>query len=407
MGEKVLLKDPELLRHSGEEIAFAVLAAASEKNISYACWRLPQSTELFVLLDFSESVVHRKPQLEKAEQGFIIQPFLQENKEDTIFLHADLLFSSVHKEFSFHPNFNDPLQKDSFLKSVSEKLKEGNHPIQLPENRQGEAMQTTEAHYLALVDKAKEAILENRFKKVVLARSKAIETTASLDVTKVFQDLSVAYPNAFISLINTKETGTWLTASPEILASMDAQGVFKTIALAGTQLLREGDKIQKAVWTQKEIEEQALVGRYIINCFKKIRLREYEEEGPRTVQSGNLLHLRTDYTFQTNEQNFPELGTIMLELLHPTSAVCGMPKEVTLEFIKEHESLERKLFSGYLGPVNINSASHIFVNLRCANLYEGKAVLYAGAGVTQDSEAEKEFKETEVKMEAVGRFFKI
>ena len=133
-------------------------------------------------------------------------------------------------------------------------------------------------------------------------------------------------------------------------------------------------------------------------------MREYEEEGPRTVQSGNLLHLRTDYTVNTKEVNFPELGTVMLELLHPTSAVCGMPKEVTLEFIKEHEGFDRKLFSGYLGPVNIDGASHIFVNLRCAHLFADKAVLYAGAGVTQDSEPEKEFLETEMKMEAVGRF---
>jgi isochorismate synthase len=195
-----------------------------------------------------------------------------------------------------------------------------------------------------------------------------------------------------------------LTASPEILASTNREGIFRTIALAGTQLLKEEDSLQKAVWTQKEIEEQALVGRYIINCFKKIRLREYEEEGPRTVQSGNLLHLRTDYSVNTHEVNFPELGTVMLELLHPTSAVCGMPKEVTMEFIHEHENLNRKLFSGYLGPVNIQSESHIFVNLRCANLFAGKAVLYAGAGVTQDSEPEKEFRETELKMEAVGRF---
>jgi isochorismate synthase len=38
-------------------------------------------------------------------------------------------------------------------------------------------------------------------------------------------------------------------------------------------------------------------------------------------------------------------------------------------------------------------------------LFSDKVVLYAGAGVTKDSEPEKEFKETELKMEAVGRFF--
>lgn len=405
MGEKVQLKDSEILRYSAEEIVFAMLAAAAGKNYSYACWRLPNGKELFVLIDLSSSVGKRKTQLEKSGQGFIIQPFLQED-QNSIFLNADILFASGQKEFTISSELQNPLRKDEFLKEVMEKLRSGETEIRLPEESNISLVKNTSEHYTDLVRKAIEAIRENRFKKVVLARSKEIEMEPLTDLKTVFQKIGAEYSNAFISLIYTKDTGTWLTASPEILVSTDREGVFRTIALAGTQLLKEGDTIQKAVWTQKEIEEQALVGRYIINCFKKIRLREYEEEGPRTVQSGKLLHLRTDYTVNTQEVNFPELGTVMLELLHPTSAVCGMPKEITMEFIHEHENLERKLFSGYLGPVNIDSESHIFVNLRCANLFEGKAILYAGAGVTQDSEPEKEYRETELKMEAVGRFLK-
>src|SRR5690606_41660887 len=59
--------------------------------------------------------------------------------------------------------------------------------------------------------------------------------------------------------------------------------IFRTVALAGTQAWRPGVDPRKVSWTQKEIEEQALVERYIISCFKSVRLREYEEQGPRTV----------------------------------------------------------------------------------------------------------------------------
>ena len=65
--------------------------------------------------------------------------------------------------------------------------------------------------------------------------------------------------------------------------SIDQGMKFKTIALAGTKTFQEGANLKNIAWTQKDIEEQALVCRYIINCFKKIRLREYEEHGPRTV----------------------------------------------------------------------------------------------------------------------------
>jgi isochorismate synthase len=158
------------------------------------------------------------------------------------------------------------------------------------------------------------------------------------------------------------------------------------------------------VWTQKEIEEQALVSRYIINCFKAIRLREYEDEGPRTVRAGNLLHLRTDFLADMNKLGFPQLGTQMLDLLHPTSAVCGMPKEEAMKFILEEEKFDRSIFSGFLGPVNIDSESFIYVNLRCARIFSQSAVLYAGAGITQDSEPEKERAETEMKMKTIGDF---
>jgi isochorismate synthase len=405
MRDSVQLKDTGLMQYESEPIAFAMIAVASEMNVSYALWKLPKSTHILVLIDFSDLVTKKKAQLEKSEQGFVIQSFLQENNEETIFLNADILYSTANKDISVKAELENPIRKDEFLKKVSEKLKSGNDKISLPVSVKNNSSNKTMEEYTHLVLQAREAIQENRFKKIVLARSKETGISSELSIGSVFQKISTEYPNAFVSLVYTKETGAWLTATPEILASIDKNGIFRTIALAGTQELKPGDSIQKAVWTQKEIEEQALVCRYIIGCFKKIRLREYDENGPRTVQSGNLLHLRTDFAVNTIELNFPELGTVMLELLHPTSAVCGMPKEVTLEFIKEHENLKRKLFSGYLGPVNINSESHIFVNLRCANLFADKVVLYAGAGITQDSEPEKEYRETELKMEAVGRFF--
>ena len=190
---------------------------------------------------------------------------------------------------------------------------------------------------------------------------------------------------------NAPEIGTWLGASPEILVLKNKQNMFRTMALAGTQKLTAGLNPADAIWRQKEIEEQSLVVRYIISCFKKIRLREYVETGPRTVAAGNLLHLRSDFCVNLNEQDFPNLTSDMLHLLHPTSAVCGQPKEPALKFLNEHENYNRRYYSGYLGPVNINAETAIYVNLRCLELKNKEAILYAGAGVTVDSDPTKEW----------------
>ena len=97
-------------------------------------------------------------------------------------------------------------------------------------------------------------------------------------------------------------------------------------------------------------------------------MREFEEKGPRTTKAANLLHLKTEFKVDLKSVNFPNLGGVMLDLLHPTSAICGMPKEESMAFNLAHEKHDRKLFCGFLGPVNIENETHLFVNLRCAEL---------------------------------------
>jgi isochorismate synthase len=197
--------------------------------------------------------------------------------------------------------------------------------------------------------------------------------------------------------VNIPGIGTWLGASPEVLVSVEGGKTFKTVALAGTLPYHMGLNLKSVAWTQKEIEEQALVERYVISCFKNIRLREYEEHGPRTIIAGNLMHLKSEFTVDMQATNFPQLGSVMLKLLHPTSAVCGMPLETSLEFLKKNEGYDREFYAGYLGPVNIQSNTDLFVNLRCMQILGRHGVLYAGAGVTIDSSPEEEWAETEMK----------
>jgi isochorismate synthase len=114
--------------------------------------------------------------------------------------------------------------------------------------------------------------------------------------------------------------------------------------------------------------------------------------------AGNVMHLKTDYVVDMKEINFPQLGSVMLKLLHPTSAVCGMPLEPSLKFLSEHEGYDREFYSGFLGPLNYQGESSIFVNLRCLQVLEHTVRFYAGAGVTIDSNPSKEMEETEMKM---------
>jgi isochorismate synthase len=385
MSSKHLREEHKIINREWKQQFSAVFQYAVQAEKPTACWRLPGDTEKRIIIDITGSQ-NFHTNLEDQKPGFLINPFKEFSGKGK-FIQADILLSSEKKSDSYTQTFlKDILGKGQVNTFAFPKIIQKHTP-------QNEG----EKKYSNIVDLAIQKIQEGVFKKVVLSRSKNISHGMS-NPMDAFALLCERYPNSFISLIYHPEEGIWLGASPELLVAVDEQNIFKTVALAGTQSVQDKDNLSKANWTQKEIEEQALVSRYIINCFKTIRLREFEEEGPSTIKAGNLLHLQTEFSVNMKEINMPDLGSVMLKLLHPTSAVCGMPKEDSLQFINAHELLERKLFSGYLGPVNIQNNTQLYVNLRCAQLFADKATLYAGAGITKDSIAENEWKETELKM---------
>lgn len=393
------------LFHSLEQVTYdlpALWHTAESCHFPIALWRLPQRTERHLVIDLSGQPVKGKPDLEVLPAGFLFSPFLNEDGSQTRLVTADIHFridadgqlTLLRKPQTSHSAY------DLFL----ERLTQYQASASPKSNISSIVSETTEAekqYYIRMVEKGIEAIDRGEFQKVALARTKDVALPAHFDVLSAFERLCTSRPDAFVSLVSVPGEGRWMGASPEILISVDKNGLFRTVSLAGTQAVQSGASTRDANWTHKEIEEQALVSRYIINCFKKIRLREYEEVGPRTVIAGNLMHLRTDFTVDTEAMHFPQLGTVMLELLHPTSAVCGMPKPAAMAFIAQHEQQDRGFYSGYLGPVNIGDESHLFVNLRCMHLRDGTARLYAGAGITSESVAEREWQETELKCQTM------
>ncbi len=375
----------------------AFFSYAHDHNRPVAAWQLPQQTQQHLIADLCGSGQLPLLPLELLPAGFIAHPFREQ--EAAAFIRADVHYTSEAQ------STDNAVQKA--LRLVEKYL--------VPDERKrtpyavSPAPTTPATEHRSFVDTVAEAVRAieaGRFHKVVPSRQKMILLPADFDVTEAFQRLCAAYPAAFVSAFSIPGVGTWLGASPETLVSTYQQAgrsVFRTMALAGTQVAQGQNALKQASWRQKEIEEQAMVSRYIINCFKKIRLRDFEENGPKTVAAGNLLHLRTDFTVDTEKTNFSDLGSTMLRLLHPTSAVCGMPKEPALDFLREREGYDRSFFSGYLGPVNVAEETHVFVNLRCAQLLKQRAVFYAGAGVTADSEPEQEWAETEMKMDTLLR----
>ncbi|WP_186756323.1 chorismate-binding protein [Echinicola salinicaeni] len=388
---------------SQEELIALRLYDALKGGHQIAIWKSPKSSAVQLIVDKTEKVKKVDLDLDQLPAGFIAHTFSPQNDNKAYFLQAsdyikfdlDLPISTEDLDETFHSKKTQPTEIKDFIKNFWRQ----NHP----HKSEYDIVSSSKETFINFVESGISAINAGEIAKVVPSRVKKVKPKADFDLVKTFLDLCKAYPNTFVNFFHIPDIGTWLGATPEILIKTEGKH-FYTMALAGTQKAQGDNPIKNAAWTQKEIEEQALVSRYIVNNFKKIRLREYEENGPKTVLAGNLLHLRSDFRVDMEATNFPQLGAVMLKLLHPTSAVCGTPKDKAMDFIQKHERFDRSFFSGFIGPVNIENQTSIYVNLRTAQILNGEVILYAGAGVTEDSNPEKEWEETSLKCEIIGKF---
>ena len=99
----------------------------------------------------------------------------------------------------------------------------------------------------------------------------------------------------------------------------------------------------------------------------------------------------------------------LIRALHPTPAVCGLPRVKANNFILKNENYKRTFYTGFLGELNLKDSesnvqySQLYVNLRCMEVDENKASIFVGGGITKDSNAEKEWEETVFKTKTMKR----
>jgi isochorismate synthase len=240
-------------------------------------------------------------------------------------------------------------------------------------------------------------LLKGTFRKIVLARCADETLPEDLTPLELFLRACNRYPRLFISLFYTPQSGMWLTATPEILLDCE-NGMCRTIALAGTMRLEgkelegEGENVR---WSIKNVQEQRYVATYMAECLEHVT-SDFREDGPRTVRAAHLVHLRSDFTFTLPDND--HIGDV-LSRLHPTPAVCGLPKRESFQFIVNNEHTPRRYYSGFMGMLDPSGNTHLYVALRCMNIERGCCHLYAGGGLLPDSVEEQEWQETEAKLD--------
>ena len=236
-----------------------------------------------------------------------------------------------------------------------------------------------------LVSKGILAIENKQFKKVVLSRKESVDFV-NFDLIDAFLNLVQLYPNTFVYCFYHPKIGTWLGATPERLLKAQ-NNEFETIALAGTQKDTGSDEI---IWPIKEQKEQQFVTDYIVEKVKDVA-SEITVSKPYSIKAGKVWHIKTEiFGILNSNSSLKE----MIHLLHPTPAVCGLPKDESKAFILKNENYDRRFYTGFLGELNMANKTDLFVNLRCMEICGSQAHLFMGCGITKDSIPEKEWEES-------------
>lgn len=338
---------------------FLKIKVSQEQNLPFVVFCKPNSNRIVGLFQKNDHLYF----LEKFnEKGFVFAPFDKQLIPFIPLEHSMVMVDVIPNEEYF-------VQKDKNLVNIN----------------------FGKDYFENLVSKAVSAIQENKFSKVVLSRKEEMLIT-DFNLELAMQKMISLYPNAFRYLFYHPKIGTWMGATPEQFVKIKGSAL-STVALAGTQLAK-GDN--NPVWQEKEKKEQQFVTDFIVESLDDM-VKEITVSQPYSVKAGNLWHLKTDVSAKLKSQ---KLLQNIIEALHPTPAVCGLPKQSAKDFILKNEGYDREYYSGFLGELNIDLSnfnmkqSDLFVNLRCMKVEKNKAQLFVGCGITSESNPQAEYVET-------------
>lgn len=349
-----------------------------EKNLVFAAYRLPNSKSPEIVIQRSDKIkLVYEGESYFDLKGFLVTPFSADSNCPSFLIESDIYGQEVISSSDY-----DSLKTYDFF------------PIQSDSSHIPDSVSHNE--YISQIDQILKHIETGNFEKVVLSRVKNIDGNYVPLLGKIFARLTESYPNAFVYIFNAGPH-LWIGATPEPLLKAK-NGTMYTVSLAGTRPFNE-QNLNIGAWNSKERLEQEYVTRYISKVLSKFNLVDVDLEGPYTKQAGNLVHLRTDFSFRSTELKNC-LGEF-LRNLHPTPAVCGMPRKESLELISSLEKHQREYYAGFLGPLGLNDRLSLFVNLRCMKVLENNLSLFIGGGITADSMPEDEWIETEMKAETL------
>ncbi|WP_284009665.1 isochorismate synthase [Haloarcula pelagica] len=244
---------------------------------------------------------------------------------------------------------------------------------------------------------AVEKVDRGDLRKVVLAQALQVSLERDLSVPDALARLAETYPDCYRFMFSPADGGTFFGATPERLVSVRGRTV-RTEALAGST--GRGDTPAEDEWlatelleSEKDRHEHQLVADAIRDQLAPFATSI--RTGERTVRRlATVQHLRTSITAELDAD---EHVLDLVEALHPTPAVGGLPPDAALRTIRETEAFDRGWYAAPIGWLDGSGNGTFAVGIRSAVARDRTATLFAGAGIVSDSDPDREWDEVQLK----------
>lgn len=242
-----------------------------------------------------------------------------------------------------------------------------------------------------------QAISQKQFAKVVLSRQEYF-TSPTVQVSTFFDRMKRNTDQCYKIQFRTNDD-IFFSVTPECLLYVKGDEVWID-SLAGSHPILEDTHSTEHITnlllqSSKEQSEHDIVKNSIYDTLRPyLQINAEIQESKSVKKLGYIQHLYTSlYSHLDSKISLQQL----IEDLHPTPAICGFPKHKSIAFLEQIDEPERGYYGGFAGWCNQNELE-LAVLIRSALLSSNGVTIYGGAGIVEESNAESEWKETELKM---------
>jgi menaquinone-specific isochorismate synthase len=237
------------------------------------------------------------------------------------------------------------------------------------------------------------------FLKLVAARRCDV-SVEGLDAMSIVSRMAHDFPDCTAFLFQRGERA-FLGATPEMLFRTRGRTV-ESQALAGSLQAQggSGDRASLLTHSRKNLGEHDVVVRAVVEGLGEHCVAIEHPPKPEIVHVRNLIHLSTPIRGELRDGAHP---VDLLETLHPTPAVGGVPRRESIRWIVEHERSPRGWYTGPIGWIDTAGDATFRVAIRCGVVEPGVAHVYTGAGIVADSNPAAEYHETSLKQRPLLR----